>query len=151
MISLDIIVGHYFPSLFGWFFLIFVLSAESLLLTKYLKKIWYNRKIYFSVILSNVITTIIGFILLDEEKIGGHLLNWTPVNYHWGKIVYIDRTIFLFIYSFIGTLIVETLINTIVLGKIENKKRIFYGTFFVNVFTYVIGAFIILLYTVYDN
>ena len=150
MILLDIIVGYYLPSLFGWFFLCFVLLTESLVLAKYLKKAWFDRKVYLSVYLSNAITTIIGFILLDKENHGGHLLSWIPVDHYQGDIR-IDRTIFLFIISFIGTVIVETLFNIMLLRKHDSKRKISFGTLLVNAITYTIGAIVILIYTVYNN
>jgi hypothetical protein len=150
MISLDIIVGYYLPSLFGWAFLGFVLISECLLLSRYLEKKWYDKTVFLSIIASNVLTTIIGFILLDEKNSGGHLLNWIPVDVYHGDIR-IARTIFLFISSFIATVIIEALLNWAVLRKAKSKKQLLYGTLIVNAFTYIIGAMVIFVYTVFNN
>jgi hypothetical protein len=80
MISLDVIVGYYLPSLIGWAFLVFVLVSEGILLSRYLVKKWYDNTIFLSIMASNFITTIVGFILLDEKNSGGHLLNWIPID-----------------------------------------------------------------------
>lgn len=150
MIPLDIIVGYYLPSIMGWVFLFLVLIAESILLSKYLIKFTFNKKIYFSAIVSNLITTIIGYVILDHENNGGHLLNWIPID-HYHENIRLDRTLFIFIISFIGTVIIETLINLIVLKQINNKKKIIYGTLLVNALTYLLGGFVILLYTIISN
>lgn len=145
MITLDIIVGHFLPSLFGWFFLVFVLATESLFLSKYLTKYWQNKKIITSVLTANLITTIVGFFLLDTEKSGGHLLNWIPVDQYNGSIR-LDRTMVLFVSSFIGTILIEALFNLILLKKQFTPKRIILGTILVNTFTYAIAGITILLY-----
>lgn len=144
MITLDIIAGHFLPSLFGWIFLLFVLATESLFLSKYLTKYWQNKKIITTVVTANLITTIVGFFLLDTEKTGGHLLNWIPVDQYNGSIR-LDRTMVLFVSSFIGTILIEALFNLILLKKQFNPKRIIWGTIFVNAFTYAIAGITILL------
>lgn len=147
MISLDIIVGHFLPSMFGWAFFVFVLATESFLLSKYLIKEWGDKKIFVSVIASNLITTIIGYFLLDEKSSGGHLLNWIPVDHYHGNIR-IDRTLFLFISTFIGSVVIEAIFNILILKRHFAIKKILSGTFWVNVFTYIVGGLTILLYNV---
>lgn len=145
MILLDIMVGHFLPNTFGWTFLVFVLATESPLLSKYLTKKWVDKRIFTSVTVSNLITTLIGYFLLNEESSGGHLLNWIPVYYYHGDIR-IDRTILLFISTFIGSVIIEGLFNVITLKRDFAFKKIFLGTLWVNMFTYLAGGLTILLY-----
>ncbi|WP_298146315.1 hypothetical protein [Flavobacterium sp.] len=148
MILLDILVGQFLPSLFGWTFLVFVLITESFLLSKYLTKSWRHKTIFTTVIVSNVITTIIGYLLLDEESGGGHLLNWIPVDHYHGDIR-LDRTLFLFISTFIGSVIVEGLFNILVIKRYFAVKKIILGTVLVNMFTYLAGGLTILIYNIY--
>jgi hypothetical protein len=145
MTLIDVIAGRFLPSLFGWIFLVFVIVSEGLLLSKYLTKKWRNDKIYQSVCISNLITTAIGYCLLDHEKIGGHLLNWVPVDYYRGNVE-LGRTIFIFILSFIGSVLIEALCNMIMLKNLKSNKEIFKGTFWVNAFTYTVGAIVIFIY-----
>lgn len=145
MILLDIVIGYYLPSLFGWAFLVFVLAAESFLLSKYLKKYWVDKNIFTSVIISNLITTIIGYLLLGEESGFGLLLNWIPIEYYGGKML-VKGLILLLTITFIGSLIVETLSNWIFLRRLFTFKKIFLGTLWINIFTYIIGGITFYLY-----
>ena len=148
MILLDIIIGHYLPSLFGWIFLVFVLATESFLLSKYLTKSWTDKTIFTSVIVSNLITTIIGYFLFGEERGGGHLLNWISIDQYQGDIM-IGWILFIFILTFIGSVIVETLANWVLLRKLFTFKKILLGTLWINVFTYLVGGLTIWLYSIY--
>ena len=147
---LDVVIGNYLPSLFGWLFLVFVLAAESLLLSKYLAKTWVNKRIFLTVIISNIITTIIGFFMFDQE--GGtsvHLLSWIPTEYYGGHLL-IKSMISMFIFSFILSVIIEAIFNLLMLKKDYRKKKIMLGTTWVNLFTYAVGGLIIFLFTLYD-
>jgi hypothetical protein len=143
-ISLDIIVGHFLPSSFGWAFLFFVLIAEGILLSKYLAKTWFDGRIFLAAVLSNAVTTVVGCLILDQEKIGGHLLNWIPVDQYHGSIR-LDRTLFLFFSSFISTVIIEAAINLFAIKRFSKRQKLI-GTLAVNIFTYIAGGLIILIY-----
>lgn len=145
MIVADVIAGFFLPGLFGWFFLFFVLISESLLLSKYLTKTWLSKNVFVSVIVANLITTVIGYFLLDVEKNGGHLLNWIPVYYYHGN-VRIGPTSSLFLLSFMMSAIIEGLVNWVMLKKHFAPKKVLSGTFLANLFTYIAGAVIMLAY-----
>lgn len=146
---LDVVVGHYLPSLVGWLFLVFVLAAESLLLSKYLAKTWVNKRIFLTVIISNIITTIIGYIIFKEQGTSTHLLAWIPTEYYGGHLL-IKGMIGMFIFSFILSVIVEAIYNLLMLKKDYDKKKILIGSTWVNLFTYAVGGLIIFLFTLYD-
>jgi hypothetical protein len=113
-----------------------------------LSKYWIYNKSFISVIISNIITTIIGYILLDENNSGGYLINWIPIE-DYDNAIRIDKTLFLFFSTFIGSIVIETLINTKMLKGQFDFNKILLGTIFINVFSYVIGGIIMLLYFVF--
>ena len=147
MISLDVIAGIYLPNFWAWIFLLFVLIAEALLLTLYLRKVLFDKKIYSCIIFSNSVTTFIGYYFLDEGHHGGHLFNWIPVYIYHGVLW--EQTSLLLIASFIVTTILEAILNFIFLRKEYKTKLILKGTIMVNLATYIVGTIIILGYGFY--
>ena len=115
MILLDVIVGYFIPDLFGWFFLVFVISIETLILRKLLKNLKVELKtLLILVVIANFLTTLIGYgigelIHLDYKTHIGHLINLIPIDYYRGEYMF-GRAIFIFIASFLTTMIFETLI-----------------------------------------
>ena len=146
---LDVVVGHFLPSLIGWAFLFFVLAAESLLLSKYLAKKWIDKRIFLIVIISNIITTIIGYIIFGQQGTSTHLLSWIPTEYYGGHLL-IKGMVSMFIFSFILSVIIEAIFNLLMLKKNYAKKKILLGTTWINLFTYAVGGLIIFLFTMYD-
>lgn len=154
MVILDVIAGIYLPNFWAWMFLLFVLIAEGLLLSLYLRKVQFDRKIYLCVIFSNSITTLIGFLLFDEKNYGGHLLNWIPLYVHgWAletgeshEVLLWSQTILFLFVSFIASTIFEAILNFIILRRTYKTKAIFKGTLIVNLVTYLVGALIIFSY-----
>ena len=149
MISLDIIAGIYLPNLWAWIFLIFVLIAEALILTLYLRREIFDKRIYYSILISNTTTTIIGYIFFDVNENGGHLFNWIPI-YTYHRVLW-EQTLLVIVVSFIATTILEATLNLIILMKKHKKSDILKGTIWVNLVTYIIGAIIILGYAFYSN
>lgn len=143
------IVAYFLPGTFGWFFLIFVLAAESMLLSKYLTNKMVDNRIVMSVIVSNIVTTIIGYVLFDKQNSGGHLLNWIPVDYY-GNHVLMSRTVFMLVSTYIGSVVIESFVNVLILKKYFTIKKIFSGTSLVNLVTYIVAGVIIFLYCVYN-
>lgn len=153
MIILDVIAGIYLPNFWAWIFLLFVFVTETLILSFYLRKVIFDKRIFSSIILSNSITTLIGYIFLDENHYGGHLLNWVPIYRHgWAletgsgeEILWEQSALFLFA-CFIVTTIIESILNYISLRKVYKTKAICKGTLMINAITYMVGAIIILIY-----
>lgn len=139
MIVIDIIVGHFLPSIFGWIFLIVVMGVESLLLSHYLSKNFIVKKIHTAILVSNLITAVIGSILLDPKNIGGQLLNWIPIDQYHGNIR-LDRTYLCFISSYLGSAVVESIVHILILKNSFPIKRIILGTVYVNSLTYILAA-----------
>ncbi len=145
MILLDVIVGYYMPHLYGWIFLMIVLLIESIILSKFLAGNWYNKSIAISVIISNIITTIIGYVIFDRDHTGGYLLNWVPIYDDHGSIIFYTASA-IFITSFIVSAIVETSYNLFALRKRYLKTQLIGGTILVNFTTYALAGLIFWLY-----
>jgi hypothetical protein len=153
LVLLNVIAGIYLPNFWAWIFLLFVLVAETLTLSFYLRKVKFDKRIFTSVILSNSITTLIGYILLDENHYGGYLLNWVPIYKHsWAletesgeAILWAQTALFIFA-CFIVTTIIETISNFTTLRREYKTKAICKGTLMINAITYLIGTLIILCY-----
>jgi hypothetical protein len=141
MILLDAVLPFFLPAFLGWFFLLFVLIIESSLLSIYLRKKWYVKKIFITVIFSNFASTLIGYILFnfknhfDLKNPYNILMSWIPVDTYWWQI-FIDRTIIVFFITFFITIFIETPINTFVFRKEEKILKMIFGTIFINIITY---------------
>jgi hypothetical protein len=146
MVLLDMIAARYLPSLLGWIFLLFVLVSESLIMSKFLKKGWFHKEIYITVILSNVVTTILGCFLINEVPKAGHLLSWIPFFYYNGLPTHLDDTIRVIVICFVITLLIEMVINILLLRKLKMADKLVYGSIICNVFTYVVAAVILLTF-----
>ena len=136
---IDVIVGNYIPNTFGWLFLIVVLIVESLLLSIILNKALFNKKTTLAVVISNLATSLIGFIIFDQERNGGYLLSWIPINEYHGELR-THETVKLYFYCLALTLVFELIINYIILKKQHSLFKIALGTIIVNVVTYGIAA-----------
>ncbi|MBS1638163.1 MAG: hypothetical protein JST26_19780 [Bacteroidetes bacterium] len=145
MISLDVIVGFYMPQAAGWLFLVFVLLVESLCLSRWLSKSWFNTRIWLAVLAANAVTTLLGFVALDEQHHGGHLLNWVPIDEHYSRVI-IGRTILIFTTSFLCSVLIETILLYLLLKNHFIRLRIISGAILINVITYLIAGIILAWY-----
>ncbi|UPT65715.1 MAG: hypothetical protein M0D57_14445 [Sphingobacteriales bacterium JAD_PAG50586_3] len=100
------------------------------------------------VIISNILTSTIGLLLFDKHLSGGYLLDWLPVYYYRGHIRELNNTISIFIEAFLLTLTIESAFNYFLLRKEYTFKKIVSGTFWVNLFTYIVaaGLFVLLVH-----
>lgn len=136
---IDVIVGNYIPSKFGWIFLIVVVLIESILLSIILNKTLFNKKTTAIVTCSNLATTLIGFFIFNSEHNGGYLLSWIPVNKYHGELRP-KETVELLLFSFALTIVMELIMNYFLLKKKHSPLRIIIGTIIINVATYSIAA-----------
>jgi hypothetical protein len=149
MILLDVSFGIFAFMPQGWLFMAFVIICECLVVSKFLIKQWYNRKIYLSVAGTNVISGLLGIITSLKLNGGWYLVVWFPwvssneIDIHkrgalkWLAIYYVI--------TFILSLIVEIATNILFLSKEYPKNKIVNATIWANIITYLIGS--ILLYS----
>jgi hypothetical protein len=151
MILLDVIIGYYIPKIFGWIFLIVVIFIEGFLFSKLLCKHWFNKLIFKSITIANVLTSLAGLIigyilnclsLYDNHAYGGYLLNWIPIDTHCNNLL-LNRTIPFFLVSFALTVIVNSIINILMLRSIAKARKIFLLTLIANIITFAIVATVI--------
>lgn len=142
---IDVIVGNYIPSKFGWIFLIVVVLIESILLSIILNKTLFNKKTTTIVMCSNLTTTLIGFFIFNSEYNGGYLLSWIPVNEYQGELRP-KETIELLLFSFVLTIAIELTINYLVLKKKHSPFRVIIGTVIINIVTYCIAAIVFIYF-----
>ena len=154
MIILDVIVGYFMPDLFGWLFLGFVVILESFILLRLIRNQNIKLKtVLFLVITANLLTTILGYIIGEMANIDyrhhlGHLINNIPIDYYRGEYMF-GRGVFIFIASFVTTMIFETLILYLGLKKYDFRiKEIALKSLIINLSSYLIGLVIIVLYVV---
>jgi len=151
MILFDVAVGIYLPYLWGWVFLFVVIVTESVVLSWFLDRLWYNRRIYLIVFYSNIITTIIGYLLFNQNDPFskthnlGILISGIPIYVHWWDV---DETniIKVLSFTFLITIVVESIFNMFFLRKFRFYERVFYGTLLANFITYVFISFVMFSY-----
>lgn len=144
MYPLDIIVSYFLPSSIGWMFLVFVIVVEGALLSRLVSRSWLNIPVWLTAVLSNLTTTAIGYLVFSENHHGGHLLNWIPFDSYNGNLI-TRRIVPVFLYSLVGTLIVELAINQYLLRKtlgVPFRKSAF-ATLLVNLLTYATASGIV--------
>jgi len=152
MMFLDIMIGYFIPDLFGWFFLVFVITLETFLLRKLLGNGKIELKtLLFLVTVANILTTIIGYGIgelmnLDYRSHIGHLINITPIYFYGGEYMF-REAIYIYVISFLATMIFETLILYFGLKKHGLRlKEIFRKSLVINSLSYFIGLIIICVY-----
>jgi hypothetical protein len=131
----------------GWAFMAFVILCEALLLTKYLARKKYNKRLYMTVLLSNTASGIVGIITTLQLNGGWWLVVWFPwVCSHEVDVRNPNELIDLIIYYFIAfilSILIELSINYLCLKKEYAIKSILKGTICTNLVTYAIGAVIL--------
>ena len=78
MISLDVSFGIFALMPLGWLFMVFVIGIECVVLTKFLKHQWFNKRIYGVATLTNIISGITGIIISIKINGGWWLVVWFP-------------------------------------------------------------------------
>ena len=147
MTLLDVSFGLFVFLPPGWLFMAFVILAEALIMSKYLSKKFYNRPIYGTALISNLISGLIGIIASILINGGWWLIVWFPwvssheVNVHNPTILM--WFIIYYLVALILSVAIEATINHFRLRKQFSGKKIFKATLWANAFTYLVGAIII--------
>jgi hypothetical protein len=151
MTLLDVSFGIFAFLPQGWLFMIFVISLECLVMTRFLLPKWYNRKIYVAVTLSNVISGMTGMVISMILNGGWFLVVWFPwVSKHELDLSAAGALRWLIIFysaAFVLTLIIETILNILFLRSEYLPKKILLGTLLANVLSYALGTIFLYSYS----
>lgn len=151
MILLDVSFGIFAFLPQGWLFMAFVILIECLIMTKILKKNWFDKRIYGIATLTNVISGIVGVVISMILNGGWYLVVWFP----WVSSNEINLSnreslkalIFFYALAFILSIIIESLINWLFLRKRFKTKQILTTTLIANIASYAIGTIVLYSYS----
>ena len=129
--------------------MIFVVLCEAVVLSKCLTHKRYDKKIYLTELLSNMVSGIAGIVTTLHLNGGWWLVMWFPwVTSHEVNVREHKELFWLIIYyvvAFILSLLIEWGINHLCLRKRYESQAIFRGTLRANIVTYAIGAILLTL------
>ena len=149
MIPLNVSFGIYAFLPMGWLFMAFVILGEGFLMSRYLIRKKFNKRIYLTAALSNIVSGAVGIITTLALNGGWWLVVWFP----WVSKHEVDvrdpqslRTLVLFYAAaLILTVLIELLVNHLMLQKRYPFKKTLHATLIANAFSYVLGAVLIAL------
>ena len=149
MLPLNVSFGIYAFLPMGWLFMAFVMLGEGFLMSWHLIRKKFNKRIYLTAALSNIISGAVGIITTLELNGGWWLVVWFP----WVSKHEVDirdpqslRTLVLFYAAaLILSVLIELLVNHLMLQKRYPFRKTLRATLIANAFSYVLGAVLIVL------
>ena len=149
MFPLNVSFGIYAFLPMGWLFMAFVILGEGFLMSRYLIKKKFNKRIYLTAALSNIVSGAVGIITTLALNGGWWLVVWFP----WVSKHEVDvrdpqslRTLVLFYAAaLILSVLIELLVNHLMLQKRYPFKKTLHATLIANAFSYILGAVLIAL------
>ena len=108
----------------GWIIIALVLFLESGIVSKMLMSKWFNKGIWIKVVISNIISGVVGFALSMGLNGGWWLVTWFP----WVSSNEVKREHLLFfsIYFLLAillTLVIEIAFNLLTIGKTKEHSK----------------------------
>ena len=149
MQPLNVSFGIYAFLPMGWLFMAFIILGEASLMSLYLVRKKFDKKIYLSATVSNIVSGALGIITTMSLNGGWWLVVWFPwvssheVDIHsregaWALVIY-------YIAALILSVLIELLVNHLMLQKQYPFKKTFRATLIANAFSYILGAVLIIL------
>ena len=149
MLPLNVSFGIYAFLPMGWLFMAFVMLGEGFLMSWRLIRKKFNKRIYLTAALSNIVSGAVGIITSLALNGGWWLVVWFP----WVSKHEVDirdpqslRVLVLFyIVALILSVLIELLVNHLMLQKRYPFKKTLHATLIANAFSYILGAVLIAL------
>ena len=149
MLPLNVSFGIYAFLPMGWLFMAFVMLGEGFLMSWRLIRKKFNKRIYLTAALSNIVSGAVGIITSLALNGGWWLVVWFP----WVSKHEVDihdpqslRTLVLFYAAaLILSVLIELLVNHLMLRKRYPFKKTLHATLIANAFSYILGAVLIAL------
>jgi sterol desaturase/sphingolipid hydroxylase (fatty acid hydroxylase superfamily) len=149
MIVLNVSFGIYAFLTQGWILMIAIILIECLGLSYFLTKKIKNKKIYNTVIISNIISGIVGIIgsmILNGSWWLVVWLPWVSSNEVSSKNGFKTFVIF-YLIAFLLTIIIEGIVNYLMLKKEYPSFQILKMTLLVNSISYLLGSLAMYTYS----
>ena len=149
MLPLNVSFGIYAFLPMGWLFMAFVMLGEGFLMSWRLIRKKFDKKIYLTAALSNIVSGAVGIITTLELNGGWWLVVWFPwVSKHEVDIRDPQSLLVLvlfYIVALILSVLIELLVNHLMLRKRYPFKKTLHATLIANAFSYILGAVLIAL------
>ena len=131
----------------GWLFMAFVITMEAFIMSFFLSRKKFEKRISIATTTSNIISGIIGIMASLLLNGGWWLVVWFPwVSSHEVKVHNTTELTGLLIYyvvAMILSVLIEMLINHLILRTRYSFKSTFKATLIANASSYVLGAVLI--------
>ncbi len=142
--------GKYASLPMGWILMVLVVVAEVIIISEILSRRTFNPRILLPVSVSNIASGLAGAFVSKTLNEGWMLVVWFP----WVSSVEVNpdsteslaQFVVYFVAAFIGTLIIEVLINGLLM-KSRGFKNVMRATIIANVITYLVACFILYTYS----
>ncbi len=149
MLPLNVSFGIYAFLPMGWLFMAFIILSEAFLMSRYLVRKKFDKKIYLSATVSNIVSGALGIMTTMALNGGWWLVVWFPwVSSHEVDIHSRQETLALALYYLVAlilSVLIELLANHLLLRKQYSFKKTLQATLIANAFSYILGAVLIIL------
>lgn len=149
MMPLDVSFGIYAFLPMGWLFMAFIILGEAFLMSRHLVGKGFDKRIYLSATVANVISGAVGIAASMALNGGWWLVVWFPwVSSHEVNIYYPQAALALVVYyvvALILSVLIELLVNHLMLRKRYPFRKTMRATLVANAASYALGAVLIVL------
>ncbi|ATA92329.1 hypothetical protein [Capnocytophaga canimorsus] len=151
MLTLNVSFGIFVFMPLGWLFMLIIILLETFFFSKKLKNQWFNLIVFWKILVTNIISGIIGILISLKLNGGWWLVVWFPwVSKNEVSLSNPQAIKWLAIYylcAFILTLTLEFLTNYLFFKKSFDIKKIGKLTLLANVISYLFGSIVLYSYS----
>lgn len=143
--------GKYASLPMGWFFMACLLAIEIVVMSQILDRKYFNSKIAFTALVSNVVSGIVGVYTSTALNAGRLFTVWFPWVSSREVNLENDEELFSFVIyfaaAFVATVIIELIVNSIFLKKRYEFRPVMRATIIANVVSFLLGSFVLYSYS----